>query len=124
MPNTPLPKDHKFQNPPKGESHWGLQILMRDKLATLGDFVVAFEARQSKNPNLITQQDGIGYTLLHWAVAHNRSDIFDWLVKQGADTSIKDGLGETPIALQEKLSKLPLWQERVVTSSVSAAARS
>lgn len=117
MPNTPLPKDHQFQNPPKGKSHWALIEVMRNKNATLIDFVVAFQGMQLENPNLLNQQDGIGWTLLHHAVAQNRPNIRDWLVEAGANKFIEDDRNENPIQLQERLNKLPLWNPALIVGT-------
>ena len=52
--------------------------------------------------NLINKPDGEGYTLLHYAALQSASHggkVYDWLLKNGADSSIKDNAGNTPVDL-------------------------
>jgi hypothetical protein len=44
----------------------------------------------------INQQDVIGMTPLHWAAAKGRADLIPKLLQAGADTSLKNALGQIP----------------------------
>ena len=49
--------------------------------------------------DLNVQEDGTGYTVLHYAVQHERPDIISILLKQGIRSDIKDRVGNTALDL-------------------------
>lgn len=57
---------------------------------------------------LVTEQDSLGLTGLHWAVKREDSKMMDWLVKWGAEVNQTDMLNRTPLYLAMKQGSLKL----------------
>lgn len=97
------------------QSLWSLRESMR--YGTNFDiFVERYNGEIGKNRLSVNTQDGIGNTLLHYAVMSQRLDIVKFLLEQGANSDIaNEGMfsrcennigklapGETPVQLAEK----------------------
>ncbi len=44
-----------------------------------------------------TTEGFVGYTLLHWAVAHSQEEVVALALARGADPNVRDAQGRTPV---------------------------
>ena len=57
------------------------------------EFLIAYKRKE----NIVNAQNNHGMTPLHYAVMYRRNDMVQRLTAEGADWSIMNGIGQTPL---------------------------
>jgi euchromatic histone-lysine N-methyltransferase len=81
--------------------HWAIQANAVQLLPSLTFGVT--EDNDSLTTRLINQQTTTGDTPLHWAAADERLDCATFLIKNGADVTIRNSRDEDPLAIAQRL---------------------
>jgi len=73
------------------------QIAEFCQMAAAGDLAGAQEFIQTHGDHFLDYKDVSGHTALHWACLHDRRDIAEWLIQNGADVEAQGPNEETPL---------------------------
>ncbi|XP_055955897.1 transient receptor potential cation channel subfamily V member 6 [Patella vulgata] len=68
------------------------------------------ETKKPDEPPLINLQDSNGNTVLHMAVIHDKKELLQRLMDEGADLNIKNKQGLTPLTLAAKLARKEMFE--------------
>ncbi|XP_050405682.1 transient receptor potential cation channel subfamily V member 6 [Patella vulgata] len=68
------------------------------------------ETKKPDEPPLINLQDSNGNTVLHMAVIHDKRELLQRLLNEGADLNIKNKQGLTPLTLAAKLARKEMFE--------------
>lgn len=71
----------------------------------------AVEKAVKANPKLVKETDKTGMTLLHWAAVKGNSAVLEFLLEKGADVSVKDSDGRTPLHCATDREREPVVDE-------------
>lgn len=76
------------------DNRLALHLAARDGLTSVLPMVFTNE--------IVNAQDRFGQTALHLAVSNNRDECVQFLLENGADTSLTDRKGRTPLQIAEE----------------------
>jgi ankyrin repeat protein len=106
----------------KSQSYEPAVVAAIHTLAMAGE-IKPLEAVLKKHPEFVNARRGQrprtkpdrtdAYTALHWAVAHERDQATELLLKHGADPNAVDGLGWTPLHIAAERGKFNMVKQLI-----------
>lgn len=90
-----IPKDIRIMMAKSGEKKSRISPLHR----AISQGAIKAVKQFSKKPTILNRKGNLGRTALHIAAFERNQDLFQWMRKQGADASIADDYGWTPLKL-------------------------